>query len=162
MSWGRATYEYLAVSFSCKENTNTIVKKTYSRSCCLKKLRSFDICPKILQMFFTCFILSVLTFTNVCWSGNISKNDCDIMYKIIIGKRHDKIDTNYQRRLTNKLTDVLHDDKFRLKTDFDNKIIQCSGRLRMPRIRTTRYSGSFVSSAIKAFNTKKCRGRNDI
>ena len=113
-------------------------------------------------MFFTFFISSVLTVTSVCWSGNISKKDCDIVDKIIIGKRQDKIETNYQRRLTNKLTNVLHDDTFRLKTNFDNKIIQCSGRLRMPRIRTTRYAGSFVPSAIKAFNTKKCRGRNDI
>ena len=162
MSWGRATYEYLAVSLSCKENTNIIVNKTYSRSYCLKKLRSFDISPKILQMFFTCFISSVLTFTYVCWSGNISKKDSDRLDKITIGKRQDKIDTNYQRRLTNKLTDVLHDDTFRLKTDFDNSIIQRSRRLRMPRNRTTRYTGSFVPSAIKAFNRKEGIGRTDI
>ena len=46
------TYDYLGVIFdndlSCKENTNTIVKKAHTRLNCLKKLRSFHISPKIL------------------------------------------------------------------------------------------------------------------
>ena len=69
--------------------------------------------------------------------------------------------TYYQRRLTNKLTDVLHDATHPLKTDFDNKIIQRSGRLRVPRTRTARCAGSFVTSAIKGFNTRIGRTRND-
>ena len=35
------------------------------------------------------------------------------------------------------------------------------GRFRVPRSRTTRYAGSFVTSAIKGFNTMIGRTRND-
>ena len=77
-----------------------------------KSCKSFYISPKILQMFCTCSISSVLIFSCVCWGGNISKKDRDRLDKIIkkaqsvIGKRQDKFDTHYQRWLTNKLTDI--------------------------------------------------------
>ena len=96
-------------------------KKLY----CLRKLRLLDISSQILQMFFTSAISSVLTFGCVCWGGNISKQDRDTLDKIIkkaesvVGKRQDRFDTYHQGRLTNKLTDILHDDTHPLKADFD-------------------------------------------
>ena len=55
--------------------------------------------------------------------GKFSKQNRNRLDKIIkkaesvIGKRQDKFDKNYQRRLTNKRTDVLLDDTHPLKTD---------------------------------------------
>jgi len=98
----------------------------------LKKLRSFDINPQILQRFFVSSTSIVFTFIYVCWGGNISTQDR--LEKIIktaesvIGKRQNKFDTYYQKRLTNKLTDSLLDDTHPLKTDFDNKIIPRNGQ----------------------------------
>ena len=75
----------------------------------------------------------------------------------VIGKRQDKFDTLCHRRLTNKLADVLRD----VTHPLNNKIIQRSGRFREPMIRTTRYAGSCVPSAIKEFNMRIGRTRND-
>ena len=48
------TFNYLGVIFDnglgWKENTNTTVKKAHTRLYCLRKLRTFDTSPKILQM----------------------------------------------------------------------------------------------------------------
>jgi len=82
----------------------------------------------------------MLTFSCVCWGGNISKYDRDRLDNIVqkaesvIGMRQNKFDTHYQRQLTNNLTDVLHDDTHPLKMDFDNNIIQRSGHFRVPII----------------------------
>ena len=68
------TYKYPNVfdnGLCWKENTNNIVKNAHSRLFCLRKLRPFDISPKMLQMSFTCSVLSVLTISCVCWGGNI-------------------------------------------------------------------------------------------
>ena len=99
------TYKYLGVVFdnglSWKVNTNTIVKRAHTQSYYLRKLRSFDISPEIVQMFFTCSISSVLTFNCVCWGRNISKHDRDRLVKIIkkaesvIGKRQNRFDKHY-------------------------------------------------------------------
>ena len=68
-------------------------------------------------MFFTSVISSVLTYGCVCWGGNVSKQDRDRLNKIIkkaesiVGKRQNRFDTYYLGRLTNKLTDILHDDR---------------------------------------------------
>ena len=78
----------------------------------------------------------MLTYGCVCWGGKVSKQDRDKLDKIIkkaesvVGKRQDRFDTYYQGRLTNKLTDILHDDTPPLKADFDNRIIERSGRFR--------------------------------
>ena len=117
-------------------------------------------------MFITCSISSALIFICVCWGGNISKQDRDRLDDIIkkaksgIGKRENKFDTNYQRRLKNKLIDVLYDDTYPLKTDFVNTIIQISGHFRVPMFRTNIYAGSFVSSLINVRNMTIGSGRS--
>ena len=85
----------------------------------------FDISSQILQMCFTAAISNVLTFCCVSGGGNVSKQDRDRLDKIIrkaetfVEKRQDRFDTYYQGRLTNKLTDILHDDTHPLKADLD-------------------------------------------
>jgi len=86
-------------------------------------------------MFVAFSISGVFTFNYVFWGGNISTQDIleNIIKKAesVIGKRQNKFYTHYQRRLTNKLTDLLLDDIHPLKTDFDNKTIQRSGQHHM-------------------------------
>ena len=144
---------------SWKEDTNAIIKKAHTRLYCLIKLRSFDISSQILRMCFISAICGVLTCGCVCWGGNVSKQDRDRLDKIIkaasiVGKRQDRFDTYYQGRLTNKLTDILHDDTCPLKADFDNRIIERSGQFRVPTARMTRHAGSFMPSAVSVFIQK--------
>ena len=58
------TYKYLGVvsyrGFNWKENTKNIIKKPHSRLQCLRTLRSVDVRPDVLQMFFCSTVVSIL------------------------------------------------------------------------------------------------------
>lgn len=156
------TFKYLGVVFdsslSWKHNTDAIVKKTNTRMYCLRKLRSFNVAPQLLQMFYSSVVCSVLTFGSTCWGGNVSKQDRDRLDKVIrkaggvVGLPQDSFDTLYNRRTTNKLKDILKDDTHPLRQDIDSRRIERSGRFRVPKARTNRYSSSFVPRAISLYN----------
>ena len=162
-----STFKYLGVVFDNKltwsENTDEIIKKAHSRLFCMRKLSSFNVSKDILQMFYLSTIMSVLTFGCVCWGGNISQRDKSRMEKIIkkaagvIGEQQESFDSVYQRRLTYKLHTILCDDTHPLRPELDSRLIDRSGRLRAPRVRTARYRQSFIPSAIHAFNSMKKR-----
>ncbi|KAI3360596.1 hypothetical protein L3Q82_002463 [Scortum barcoo] len=46
-------------------------------------VRSFNICSKLLQMFYQSVVASVLFYTVVCWGGSISKKDTSRLDKLI-------------------------------------------------------------------------------
>ncbi len=161
------TYKYLGVWFdnvlSWTQNTNATVRKAHSRLFCLRKLRSFDVRQELLQIFYFSSISSVLVFGLTCWGGNISKQDKGRLDKIIkkagsvVGRTQDNLDVLYERRLTKKLTDILHDQTHPLRQEFDSRIIERSGRMRVPKTRTARCSNSFVPRAISFFNSRSNR-----
>ena len=67
------------------ENTDAILnlKKVHTRLYCLRKLRSFDLCSQLLQLFYISTILSVLAVGLTCWGGNLTKQDTSRMNKLI-------------------------------------------------------------------------------
>ena len=70
----------------------------------------------------------------------------------MVGRVQDSLDILYDRRMTQKLNDILDDATHPLRLDFDDRLIQRSGRMRVPKARTARYSNSFVPRAITSFN----------
>ena len=70
----------------------------------------------------------------------------------VIGKKQDTLDTLYDRRTKNKLTDILNDETHPLRQTFDSFKIVRSGRFRVPKAKTDRYAKSFVPMAISKFN----------
>ena len=64
-------YTYLGTRLDNKlrffDNVDFIIKKANSRMYCLSKLRSFDVNPKVLSMFYSASVLSILSFGIVCW-----------------------------------------------------------------------------------------------
>ena len=82
------------------------------------------------------------------------------MAESVVGNIQDKFDIHTLPETTDKQTDkLLHDGTHPLKTDLDNTI---NGRLFSPMIKTTRYAGSSVPSAIKGFNMRIGRTRTYI
>jgi hypothetical protein len=161
------SYKYLGVLFdnalNWKQNTEAIVKKANTRLYCLRKLRSFNVSSQLLQMFYCSSIVSVLTFGLTCWGRNLCKRDQDRLNKIIrkaggvIGRAQDTLDTLYNRRITNKLADILDDKTHPLRYEFDSRRIERSGRLRVPKSSTSRYANSFVPQAVTLFNSNISR-----
>ena len=81
------TFKYLGPALdnklTWKNNTDVIVSKTKTRMYRLRKLRSFNINPNLLQIFYSSMICSVLSFALTCWRGNIQKQDKDRLDKIL-------------------------------------------------------------------------------
>ncbi|XP_051811082.1 ATPase family AAA domain-containing protein 2-like isoform X2 [Acanthochromis polyacanthus] len=81
------SYKYLGVHLDNKldwsKNVDFIYKKGQSRLFCLRRLRSLDICSKMLQMFYQSVVASVLFYAAVCWGGSIKNKDASHLNKLI-------------------------------------------------------------------------------
>ena len=76
----------------------------------------------------------------------------------VVGKRQEDMDTLYTRRTRNKLKDIMTDETHPLRPDYDNRLIERSGRFRVPKARTSRYANSFVPYSISVYNENLKRG----
>ena len=69
------TYKYLGVHMDNKldwsANVDAIYKKGQSRLYFLRRLRSFNVCNKLLRMFYQSVVASVLFYAVVCWGGSM-------------------------------------------------------------------------------------------
>ena len=157
-------YTYLGTRLDNKlrfcENVDFIIKKANSRMYCLRKLRSFDVNSNLLSIFYNASVLSILSFGIVCWGGGISVHEKGRLEKIvkkasrIIGENQLSIQNLYDRRLTDKVRQILSDTTHPLYNYFENERIDRSGRLRTPRTNTNRYKTSFIPRAISVYNSE--------
>ena len=58
-----------------KANTKAVYKKGMSRLYFLRKLRSFSVCSKMLEIFHQSVVTSVIFSAAVCWSSSIRASD---------------------------------------------------------------------------------------
>ena len=161
------TYKYLGVVFddklSWREHADTTARKIHSRMYCLRKLRSFNVSQKILQMFYTAVIGSVLTFGMSCWGGNLSKQDKGRLDKLIrkaggvIGRKQDDLGTLHDRVVIRKYHKIMSDNTHPLREEFESRKTERSNRFRLPATRTTRYKQSFIPTAIRMHNSNTQR-----
>lgn len=158
------SYKYLGVhldnKLNWKENTGVLVKKAQSRLFFLRKLRSFDISPRLLGIFYQGILASVLFYAVLCWGGSISTDDKNRINKIIkragsvIGLNPDKLEVIVEKRTRTKLKTVLLYDNHPLHNIFRDLKSSFSERLVMPRCSTERLRRSFVPAAVRYFNHK--------
>ena len=101
-----------------------VLKKAHTHLFCLRKLKSFQR-PDLLSLIL---------------GGNISKCDKGATDKVIakaashsavVGRTQDGLDTLHDRRVTNKRKDILDDPTHPLRQEFDGRLIQGSGRMRV-------------------------------
>ncbi|KAL3050872.1 hypothetical protein OYC64_001194 [Pagothenia borchgrevinki] len=66
-------YKYLGVhldnGLKWRINTDAVYKKGMSRLYFLRKLRSFNVCSKMLEIFYQSVVARALFFAAVCWGG---------------------------------------------------------------------------------------------
>ena len=72
-----------------------------------------------------------------------------------MGCTADRIGIKYTLLVTNKLRTFLADETHPLRPEFDNRHMDRSYRLRIPRSKTTRYLQSFIPTAIGTHNHNK-------
>jgi len=157
------SYKYLGLWLDNKldwtTHTSHLYRKTQSRLYFLRRLRSFNICSKLLCMFYQSVVTSVLFYTVVCWGGSISKKDTNRLDKLIrragsvIGMKLDSMVMVAERRILDKLLDIINNASHPLHTIISNQRSRFSGRLLLLKCRTNRLKDSFVPHAIRLYNS---------
>ncbi len=157
------SYKYLGVwldkelDWAC--NTDYLYKRGQSKLYFLRRLRSFNVCRKLLWMFYQTVVASVLFYAVVCWGGSTSKRNSNRLDKLIrragsvIGMELDSLVTVAERRALNKLLAIMDDASHPLHTVIRAQRSLSSDRLLLPRCRTNRFKDSFIPRAIKLYNS---------
>ena len=80
-------YKYLRVVNDNRLDWKSIIKAMYrkgtSRLYFLRKLRSFNVCSKMLEIFYRSVVASIIFFAAVRWRSNIRSCDTNRLDKII-------------------------------------------------------------------------------
>ena len=106
-------YKYVGVtinhSLDWRSNTEDVYKKGMSRLYFLRKLRSFNVCSKMMEIFYQYVVASVLVFAVVCWGSSIGDSDTNRLIKLIrkagsvVGCKQDTLEAVMERRTLKKL-----------------------------------------------------------
>ncbi|TWW54882.1 hypothetical protein D4764_0125750, partial [Takifugu flavidus] len=151
---GVQTYKYLELWLDNRldwtSNTRQLYKKTQSRMYFLRRLRSFNICRKLLWMFYQSVVASVLSYAVVCWGGSATKADLSRLEKLIrrassvVGMKLKPLATVAERRTIDKLRSIMDNVHHPLHTVIHSQRSLISQRLRLPKFRTNRLGNAFI------------------
>ena len=79
-------YRYLAVHLvnrlDWEYNTEAVYRKGQNRLCFLRKLRSFNVCSKMLHIFYESVVASEIFFAAICWGSSIRASDTEQADKV--------------------------------------------------------------------------------
>ncbi|XP_051254013.1 uncharacterized protein LOC127362380 [Dicentrarchus labrax] len=128
----------------------TVCMKGQSRLYFLKRLGSFNICKKLLQMFYQSVVASVLFYAVVCWGGSSKRGDAGRLDRLVrragsvVGTELDSLVTVAERRTLDKLLSILDNAHHPLHDTFTRQRSVFSGRLLSQSSSTNRLKNSFV------------------
>lgn len=148
---------HLDEKLNWKENTNVLIKKAQSRLFFLRKLRSFNISTKLLDVFYQGILASVLFYAVLCWGGSLSVDDKNRINKLIkragsvIGLIPDSLEVIVEKRMRSKLK-IMFFEGHPLHSVFNGLRSSFSERLIMPRFSSERLRRTFVPAAVRYFN----------
>ncbi|XP_076606376.1 uncharacterized protein LOC143332617 [Chaetodon auriga] len=157
------TYKYLGVQVDDKmnwtANTDALCRRGQSRLYFLRRLASFNICIKMLHMFYQTVVASALFYAAVCWGGSIKKRDVTRLDKLVrrvgsvVGTEIDRLISVAERRALSRLLSImdnplhpLHSVIFRQRSSFSDRLLSLS-------CSTDRLRKSFLSHTMWLFNS---------
>ncbi|XP_051788716.1 uncharacterized protein LOC127529381 [Erpetoichthys calabaricus] len=148
------TYKYLGVQLDDKldwtVNTDALCKRGQSRLYCLRRLASFNICNKMLQMSYQTVVASALFYAVVCWGGSIKKRDASRLDKLvrkagsIAGTKLDSLTSVAERRALSRLLSIMENPLHPLNRIISRQRSSFSDRLLSPSCSTDRLRRSFL------------------
>ncbi|KAG5279123.1 hypothetical protein AALO_G00106350 [Alosa alosa] len=166
-----STYKYLGLHLDNKldwsANTDALYKKGQRRLYFLRRLRSFNVCSKLLRMFYQSVVASVLFYAVVCWGGSTKKKDAGRIDRLVrkagsvVGAELECITSLSDKRTLNKLINILDNECHPLHSTIVKQKSLISWRLRSLPCTTDRLRKSFVPRAIELFNAS-LKGRGEI
>lgn len=158
-----SAYKYLGVTLDNKldwsTNTQAVYKKGLSRLYFLRRLRSFHVCNKMLQMFYQSVVASTILFAVVSWGAGIKAKDANKLRKLIrkaesvVGSKLVTLEEVVEDRILAKLLAIMDHPSHPLHKTLDKLRSSFSHRLIQPRCSKERYRKSFLPTAIRLFNS---------
>lgn len=153
-------YKYLGTVIDNKlnwnSNTEQVYKKCLQRLYFLRKLRSFDVDVKILYLFYTCFVQSVLTFGMQCWYGSLSLQNRNKLFKIIhlsskiVGTILKPLPEIYETKVLSLAHKIISNPDHILHSEYS--LLPSGRRYLVPILKTNRAKKSFLPSSISLLN----------
>ena len=138
------------------ENTDMLCKKGQQRLYCLRKLARFNVDKSLMKLFYSAYIHSIITFSCICWYGNLAIKDKNSLGRIvktaskISGIQFESLDFFYNRQLLKKALSIQSSTAHPLNIEY--MLLPSGVRLRVPRTTKNRYKYSFVPASIRAVN----------
>ena len=136
-------------------------KKGQQRLFCLRKVARFNVDRSLMKMFYSSYIHSVISFSIVCWFGNLSIKDKNTLGKIvktaskIIGTQMESLESFFNRQLVRKARIITNDEDHPLFPEYTS--LPSGLRFVAPRATKNRYRLSFVPASIRALNSANGR-----
>lgn len=159
------TYKYLGVQLDDKldwtANTEALCRKGQSRMYFLRRLASFNICKKLLQIFYQSVVASALMYAVVCWGSSLKKKDAARLDKLVrkagsvVGTELDILTSVAERRTLNRLLSIIDNPDHPLHSTITRQRSSFSDRLLSLSCSTDRLKRSFLPHAIRLFNTSR-------
>lgn len=160
------TYKYLGVNINNKLdwslNSEGLYKKAQTRLYFLRRLKSFNVCNTMLQMFRQSVVAAVLFYAAVCWGNNITARDCHRLDKLVrragsvVGVKLDSVGAVVERCMKTRVQAILSNTKHPLHDTLVAQKSSRNTRLLSVRCRTERYKRSFIPAAVSFYNTHWC------
>ena len=155
-------YKYLGSIIDCKldwsPNALVLLKKGNQPLYFMKKLKSFSVCPKLLELFYKSTVESVVTFNSLCHFGGLKEQDKARLSKItktasrLIGRPVPDLQAHVEEKAVKRLEAIHHDPTHPLCTELQAHTSARSGRLISFRAKTSRFHSSFLPASVRLCN----------
>ena len=156
------SYKYLGVHMNnkldWKQQTEAVYNKGQSRLYFLRKLRSFNVCSKMLCMFYQSVVASAIFFAAISWGSGIRACDSKKLNKLVMragyvmGTAVVSLEVVMERRMVQKLLSIMDDNTHPLHNLVSKQKSVFSGRLRQLSCRKDRFKNTFLPTAIALYN----------
>ena len=156
-------YKFLGVhlnsSLDWSDNAEAIHSKGKSRLFFLRRLRSFGVCNRMLQMFYQSVMASVLIFGISCWGGNNRASDTLNLDRLVrragsaVGCKLEGVEVVARKRTASKLDSILRNPSHPLHLEISGHWSKRGkNRFLYPDRSHVRLGRSFVPVALKLYN----------
>ena len=155
-------YKYLGSVIDCKldwsPNALALLKKGNQRLYFMKKLKSFSVSPKLLELFYKSTVESVVTFNSLCHFGGLKEQDKARLSKItktasrLIGRPVPDLQAHFEAKAVKRLEAIHRDPTHPLCTELQAHTSARSGRLISFRAKTSRFHSSFLPASVRLCN----------
>ena len=138
-------------------------KKGQQRLYCLRKLSKFSVDKTLMKLFYSAYIESVISFSIICWYGNLCIKDKNSLGKIVkvaskvIGTKLNSLDLLFNRQVLSKALSIRSDAAHPLNAEY--KLLPSGRRLMIPSATVNRHKFSFVPVSIGNLNSAMGKSR---